>query len=246
MEPGARRVFEALAETLLEALAETLLEAHFAQQNAGTGTKTGHASPFRYNPKSILVRTPHMGNRLSKIVTRTGDAGTTGLGDGSRVAKDSLRIEAMGEVDELNSTIGLLLTEDLPASIREALTGIQHDLFDLGGELCIPGMNIINDAHITRLEDLVEQFNDGLAPLKEFILPGGTRAAAFAHLSRTVARRAERRIVHLANNENVSEFARKYLNRISDLMFVLGRALNQAGGQPDVLWVHGKNRKSAD
>lgn len=186
-----------------------------------------------------------MGNRLSKIVTRTGDAGTTGLGDGSRVAKDSMRIEAMGEVDELNSTIGLLLTEELPAAIREALTGIQHDLFDLGGELCIPGMNIINEAHIMRLEDLVEQFNEGLAPLKEFILPGGTRAAAFAHLSRTVARRAERRIVHLANNENVSEFARKYLNRISDLMFVLGRALNQAGGQPDVLWVHGKNRKSA-
>ena len=183
-----------------------------------------------------------MGNRLSKIVTRTGDAGTTGLGDGSRVAKDSLRIETMGEVDELNSTLGLLLTEELPEAIREALTGIQHDLFDLGGELCIPGMNIISAAHITRLEDLVEQFNEDLAPLKDFILPGGTRAAAFAHLSRTVARRAERRIVHLANHENVSEFARKYLNRLSDLMFVLGRALNKAGGSNDVLWVHGKNR----
>ena len=183
-----------------------------------------------------------MGNRLSKIVTRTGDAGTTGLGDGSRVAKDSLRIETMGEVDELNSTLGLLLTEQLPDAIREALTGIQHDLFDLGGELCIPGMNIISAAHIERLEGLVEQFNEDLSPLKDFILPGGTRAAAFAHLSRTVARRAERHIVHLANSENVSEFARQYLNRISDLMFVLGRALNKAGGSPDVLWVHGKNR----
>jgi cob(I)alamin adenosyltransferase len=186
-----------------------------------------------------------MGNRLSKIVTRTGDTGTTGLGDGSRVAKDSQRIETMGEVDELNSTIGLLLTEPLPDAIRDALTGIQHDLFDLGGELCIPGMSIISEAHITRLENLVDEFNEDLAPLKDFILPGGTRAAAFAHLSRTVARRAERRIVHLANNENVSEFARKYLNRISDLMFVLGRALNKAGGSSDVLWVHGKNRGSA-
>lgn len=183
-----------------------------------------------------------MGNRLSKIVTRTGDAGTTGLGDGSRVAKDSLRIDTMGEVDELNSTIGLLLTEELPEAIREALVGIQHDLFDLGGELCIPGMHIISDAHVDRLEELVEQFNEGLTPLKDFILPGGTRAAAFAHLSRTVARRAERRMVHLANNENVSDFARKYLNRLSDLMFVLGRALNTAGGRSDVLWVHGKNR----
>jgi cob(I)alamin adenosyltransferase len=183
-----------------------------------------------------------MGNRLSKIVTRTGDAGTTGLGDGSRVAKDSLRIDTMGEVDELNSTLGLLLTEPLPDAIRDALTGIQHDLFDLGGELCIPGMNIISEAHIVRLENLVEQFNEELAPLKDFILPGGTRAAAFAHLSRTVCRRAERRIVHLANNESVSEFARKYLNRLSDLMFVLGRALNKAEGCGDVLWVHGKNR----
>jgi cob(I)alamin adenosyltransferase len=186
-----------------------------------------------------------MGNRLSKIVTRTGDAGTTGLGDGSRVAKDSLRIDTMGEVDELNSTLGLLLTEQLPDDVREALTGIQHDLFDLGGELCIPGTNIISAAHVVRLENLVERFNENLAPLKDFILPGGTRAAAFAHLSRTVCRRAERRIVHLANNESVSEFARKYLNRLSDLLFVLGRALNKAGGCSDVLWVHGKNRGAA-
>ena len=185
-----------------------------------------------------------MGNRLSKIVTRTGDAGTTGLGDGSRIAKDSLRIEAIGEVDELNSTLGLLLAEELPEAIRAALTGVQHDLFDLGGELCIPGMAIIDEAHIVRLEALVEQFNEDLSPLKDFILPGGTRAAAFAHLARTVCRRAERRIVHLANSENVSDFVRKYLNRLSDLIFVLGRSLNKSGGCGDVLWVHGKNRAS--
>jgi cob(I)alamin adenosyltransferase len=140
-----------------------------------------------------------MGNRLSKIVTRTGDAGTTGLGDGTRVAKDSLRVETMGQVDELNSTIGLLLTEEMPDDIRQALAGVQHDLFDLGGELCIPGMDMINDAQIKRLEDLVEQFNADLPPLKDFILPGGTRAAAVAHLARTVCRRAERCIVHLAS-----------------------------------------------
>lgn len=186
-----------------------------------------------------------MGNRLSKIVTRTGDAGTTGLGDGSRVAKDSLRIEAMGEVDELNSALGLLLTEEMPESIRGALLGVQHDLFDLGGELCIPTMSMINEAHIGRLEDLVEQFNENLTALKEFILPGGTRAAAFAHLARTICRRAERRVVHLSNSEEVSVFARKYLNRLSDLLFVLGRALNQAGGRGDVQWVHGKNRGTA-
>jgi cob(I)alamin adenosyltransferase len=183
-----------------------------------------------------------MGNRLSKIVTRTGDAGTTGLGDGSRVAKDCLRIDSMGEVDELNSSLGVLLAEELPQAVRNALLGIQHDLFDLGGELCIPGTNIINDAHIIRLEDLVTQFNASLSPLKEFILPGGTRAAALAHLSRTVCRRAERRLVHLANHENVSDFARRYLNRLSDLLFVLGRALNQSGSGGDVLWVQGRNR----
>jgi len=186
-----------------------------------------------------------MGNRLSKIVTRTGDAGTTGLGDGTRVAKDSLRVETMGQVDELNSTIGLLLTEDMPDQIRQALIGVQHDLFDLGGELCIPGMTMISEAQVNRLEDLVEQFNADLSPLKDFILPGGTRAAAVAHLARTVCRRAERCIVHLASAETVSDFARKYLNRLSDLMFVLGRALNQAGGCGDVLWVQGKNRRGA-
>lgn len=180
-----------------------------------------------------------MGNRLSKIVTRTGDAGTTGLGDGTRVAKDCQRVETMGDVDELNSSLGVVLTEELPEPIREALLGIQHDLFDLGGELCIPGSSIIGEAHIVRLEQHVEKFNDSLEPLKEFILPGGTRAAALAHLSRTICRRAERRVVHLANSETVSDFARRYLNRLSDLLFVLGRALNAAGGRGDVLWAHG-------
>jgi len=183
-----------------------------------------------------------MGNRLSKIVTRTGDAGTTGLGDGSRVAKDCLRIEVIGEIDELNSSLGVLLAEELPPGVRDVLLAVQNDLFDLGGEICIPGANVIGEAHITRLEASVGEFNDTLSPLKEFILPGGTRAAAFAHLSRTVCRRAERRLVQLANSESVSDFARKYVNRLSDLLFVLGRVLNQAGGRGDVLWIPGKNR----
>ena len=186
-----------------------------------------------------------MGNRLSKIVTRTGDAGTTGLGDGSRVAKDCLRIDVIGEVDELNSSLGVLLACELPPAIRDALLGVQNDLFDLGGEVCIPGHHIISEAHIARLEELVAQFNDELTPLKEFILPGGTMAAAQAHLTRTVCRRAERRVVHLSNHEPVSDFALKYLNRLSDLLFVLGRALNVAGGRGDVLWVQGKNRGEA-
>ncbi len=183
-----------------------------------------------------------MGNRLSRIVTRTGDAGTTGLGDGSRVAKDSVRIEAIGEVDELNSTLGVLLAHELPDAVRVALLGVQNDLFDLGGELCIPTMTIISEAHVARVEDFVAQFNADLKPLKDFILPGGTPAAAQAHLARTVCRRVERRVVHLAKQENVSELARQYINRLSDLLFVLGRALNTAGGRGDVLWVHDKKR----
>ena len=186
-----------------------------------------------------------MGNRLSKIVTRTGDAGTTGLGDGSRVAKDCLRIDVIGEIDELNSTLGVLLACALPPAINDALLGVQHDLFDLGGEVCIPGHHIISEAHVVRLEELVTRFNGELAPLKEFILPGGTQAAAFAHLARAVCRRAERRVVHLANSEPVADFVLKYLNRLSDLLFVLGRALNVAGGRGDVLWAHSKNRDVA-
>jgi len=185
-----------------------------------------------------------MGHRLSKIVTRTGDAGTTGLGDGSRVAKDAARIDAIGAVDELNSTIGVLLAEivaiRLPVDIAATLVDVQHDLFDLGGELSIPGYAAVTEAHVVRLEDGVERYNANLAPLKEFVLPGGTRAAALAHVARTVCRRAERSVVHLANVESVSEPSRRYLNRLSDLLFVMARALNAAAGRPDVLWQKGR------
>ena len=180
--------------------------------------------------------TSFMGHRLSKIVTRTGDAGTTGLGDGSRVAKDSARIATIGEVDELNSTLGLLLTEALPAPVAACLTSAQHDLFDLGGELSVPGYSALTDAHVQRVEDAIEAFNANIAPLKEFILPGGTRAAALAHVARTVCRRAERALVRLAATDPVSDTARRYLNRMSDLLFVLARALNRTAGRPDVLW----------
>lgn len=177
-----------------------------------------------------------MGNRLSKIVTRTGDGGTTGLGDGSRVAKDSPRIAAIGAVDELNSHVGLLLAEGVPAAIAECLTAVQHDLFDLGGELSIPGIESMTDAHVERLEAAVEQFNADLGRLKEFILPGGTRAAAIAHVARTVCRRAERAVVTAAATETITKPSRIYLNRLSDLLFVLARAINRAEGRPDVLW----------
>lgn len=182
-----------------------------------------------------------MGNRLSKIVTRTGDAGTTGLGDGSRTTKDALRVDAMGDVDELNSAIGLLLCESLPEGVREALESIQHDLFDLGGELCMPGMEVIKEAQVARLESLVEVYNADLPMLKEFILPGGTRAAALAHLCRTICRRAERAMVRVGREESVSDNARRYVNRLSDLLFIFGRALNRAEGRGDVQWVKGKN-----
>lgn len=182
-----------------------------------------------------------MGNRLSKIYTRTGDAGTTGLGNGNRVSKNSLRIHSLGEVDELNAVIGLLLTEDLPDEIRALLTDVQNDLFDLGGEVCIPGMSMISERQVTRLENELDRMNEDLEPLKDFILPGGTRAAALAHMARTVCRRAERMLVGLAQEEAVNDGPRQYLNRLSDLLFVLGRALNRAGGRGDVLWQKGKN-----
>ena len=183
-----------------------------------------------------------MGHRLSKIVTRTGDAGTTGLGDGSRVAKDAARIDAIGAVDELNSTIGVLLAESLPDEVSRCLVDVQHDLFDLGGELSIPGYSAVADAHVARLEDAVERYNATLAPLKEFVLPGGTRAAALAHVARTVCRRAERSVVHLAGGETVGDPARRYLNRLSDLLFVLARWLNASAGRTDVLWQKGRDR----
>jgi cob(I)alamin adenosyltransferase len=182
-----------------------------------------------------------MGHRLSKIYTRTGDAGTTGLGDGSRIAKDSARITAMGDVDELNSLLGVILCEDLPADVRELFTGIQHDLFDLGGELCIPGSALLKATQPARLEAAIDKYNADLGPLKEFILPGGNRAAALTHLARTVCRRAERMTVALAAAEPVSDAGRQYLNRLSDLLFVLGRWLNKAAGGSDVLWQKGKN-----
>lgn len=183
-----------------------------------------------------------MGHRLSKIYTRTGDAGETGLGDGTRVHKESARIQALGDVDELNSTLGLLLVEDLPQSMRDALEGIQHDLFDLGGEVCIPGHHALSEAQVKRLEDLLDQHNAQLPPLKEFILPGGSRAAACAHLARTVCRRAERSLVALARAEAVSERSRQYLNRLSDLLFVFGRVANRHAGRGDVLWQPGRNK----
>jgi cob(I)alamin adenosyltransferase len=183
-----------------------------------------------------------MGNRLSKIATRTGDDGTTGLGDGSRTEKDSARIHSLGEVDELNSFVGLLLCEDMPAELREELVSIQHDLFDLGGELCIPGYQLITDEHVARLDRLLVKYNADLPVLKEFILPAGTRAASIAHVCRTVCRRAERAIVTLGRTEKINEHPRQYVNRLSDLMFVLSRVLNRFAGGSDVLWQHERKR----
>ena len=183
-----------------------------------------------------------MGNRLSKIATRTGDQGTTGLGDGSRVDKDSLRIHTMGEVDELNSHLGLLLCEALPDALRKELVTIQHDLFDLGGELCIPGYALITESHVLRLDTLLASYNAGLPALKEFILPAGSRAAAQAHVCRTVCRRAERSMVTLGKTETVNDAARQYMNRLSDLMFVLARVLNRFAGGGDVLWEKERER----
>jgi cob(I)alamin adenosyltransferase len=177
-----------------------------------------------------------MGHRLSKIYTRTGDDGTTGLGDGTRVAKDGARVEAYGTVDELNSVLGQLLTHDLPDDTRAFLTDIQHELFDLGGELCIPGRGVMTTEHTARLERELDAMNENLAPLKEFILPGGTAAAATCHVARTVCRRAERRVTTLARGEAVNPNTVAYLNRLSDLLFVLARHLNAAAGCPDVLW----------
>ena len=182
-----------------------------------------------------------MGNRLSKIYTRTGDAGTTGLGDGSRTDKDSLRIQAMGDIDEVNSLIGVLLCESMPEDVRELLTGIQHDLFDLGGEVCIPGSALLGATQPGRLEAAIDHYNAPLSRLKEFILPGGCRAAALAHQARVVCRRAERQLTTLGKSAPVTDTARQYLNRLSDLLFVLARHLNHAAGCGDVLWQKGKN-----
>jgi cob(I)alamin adenosyltransferase len=179
-----------------------------------------------------------MGNRLSKIYTRTGDDGSTGLGDGSRVAKDSARVSAYGTVDELNSQLGVLLACELPESVREPLISIQHQLFDLGGELCIPGHAAIQDADIDRLEQILDGLNADLPPLKDFILPGGGMAGAHAHVARTVCRRAEREVVTLARHDAVRPQAIRYLNRLSDLLFVMARVVARGSGHGEVLWNH--------
>jgi len=177
-----------------------------------------------------------MGHRLSKIITRSGDDGSTGLADGSRLAKDAPRIQALGEVDELNSLLGVVLAEDLPPAMRAWLTAIQHDLFELGSELCLPGSDHFAAAPAARLEAWARTANADLPPLKEFILPGGGRAASLLHLARTVCRRAERSVVALHHAEPVSEAVRRYLNRLSDLLFILARVANRASGHSDILW----------
>lgn len=177
-----------------------------------------------------------MGNRLTQIATRTGDAGTTGLGDNTRVSKNSLRVHAMGDVDELNSHIGVLLCEPMPEDVRALLVEIQHQLFNLGGELSIPGFELLKPEAVLALDESLAGYNEQLPRLQEFILPAGTRAASQAHVCRTVARRAERAVVALGNEEAIKDAPRQYLNRLSDLMFVLARVLNRMDGGDDVYW----------
>ena len=191
-----------------------------------------------------------MSNRLTQIATRTGDDGTTGLGDGSRVPKSHLRVVAMGDVDELNSGLGVLLAEPLPPDVRELFVVIQHELFNLGGELSIPGYTLLKLDAVLRLDEALAHYNEQLPRLKEFILPAGTRSAALAHVSRTVARRAERAVVTLAASETLNDAPRQYLNRLSDLMFVLARVLNRANldglGGDDVYWKSERLARDAD
>ncbi len=194
--------------------------------------------------------TPPMANRLTQIATRTGDDGTTGLGDGQRVPKSHLRIAAMGDVDELNSQLGVLLAEPLPDDVRELLVTVQHELFNLGGELCIPGYELLKADAVLRLDEALAHYNAALPRLAEFILPAGTRSAALAHVARTVARRAERAVVALSALEAVNAAPRQYLNRLSDLMFVLARVLNRANldglGGDDVYWRSERLQRQAD
>lgn len=183
-----------------------------------------------------------MGNRLTRIYTRTGDDGTTGLGDGSRIPKDAMRVEAMGAVDELNSAIGVLLANDLDDTSRSTLTDIQHSLFDLGGELSMPGTSVISDDRVTILEERLDTMNNGLAPLKEFILPGGSSAAAACHLARAICRRAERRLHSLSKTDTVNPASIRFVNRLSDLLFVLARHINKGAAIADVFWQHERNQ----
>jgi cob(I)alamin adenosyltransferase len=182
-----------------------------------------------------------MAKRLTKIVTRTGDDGTTGLGDGTRVRKDALRVEVMGNVDELSSAIGCVLAEPLRADLREFLASIQNDLFDLGGEVCIPGRSALRAAHVDRLDAGLERLREALPTLREFVLPGGTRAAAACHLARAVCRRAERSLVGLRAAEGASDVSIQYLNRLSDALFLAARTINAAEGAPETLWKPGAN-----
>lgn len=187
-----------------------------------------------------------MGNRLTQIATRTGDAGTTGLGDNTRVSKNSLRVHAMGDVDELNSHIGVLLCEEMPTDVRDVLVEIQHQLFNLGGELSIPGFELLKPEAVLALDEALATYNAQLPRLQEFILPAGNRPAAQAHVCRTVARRAERVVVALGNEEALRETPRQYLNRLSDLMFVLARVLNRMNGGDDVYWKSERMAKAGD
>ena len=187
-----------------------------------------------------------MGNRLSKIATRTGDNGSTGLGDGSRTEKDSVRVHALGEVDELNSHIGVLLCEDVPDDVRQTLVEVQHQLFNLGGELSIPGFELLKPEAVLALDEALATHNERLPRLQEFILPAGSRAAALSHVCRTVARRAERAVVALGNEEAIKDTPRQYLNRLSDLMFVFARVLNRMNGGDDVYWKSERLKQAAD
>ena len=186
-----------------------------------------------------------MANRLTKIVTRTGDDGTTGLGDGTRVGKDALRVEVMGNLDELNSAIGCVLAEPMPEEVRALLSSVQNDLFDLGGEVCIPGRSALWDAHVERLDRRIESLREPLPPLRDFVLPGGTRAGAACHLARAVCRRAERSLVALGTREGVSELSVRYLNRLSDILFLAARAINASEGHPEAIWRPGGEIESA-
>lgn len=181
-----------------------------------------------------------MGNRLSKIYTRTGDDGTTGLGDGARVRKDDARVEAYGTIDELNSTLGMIPPQGIPADLQDLLGNLQQKLFDLGGELCIPDREVIQADDVLQLEADLDRLNANLPPLREFVLPGGNAAAAVCHLARTVCRRAERRVISMAENVTVNPHSIRFLNRLSDLLFVLARTLNQRSGHPEILWTGGR------
>lgn len=183
-----------------------------------------------------------MGNRLSKIYTRTGDDGTTGLGDGSRTTKDSLRVEAFGTVDELNSSIGLVRSFTGHADVDRCLEQVQHQLFNIGGELCTPGLDLLESKQVDALEQQLDEFNDALPALKEFILPGGGPAAAHAHLARTICRRVERRVLSLSREAPINEPVMRYLNRLSDLLFVIARVLSRTDEQPEVQWDHERRR----